>query len=216
MGKILIGIIIVGCLGAGAYLILQNDNSFRVSFLGMNNNISSTTSQASTSTTQNSSSSGILEGAQAIGDQAWSVVQDAGMWIKNGVGDLFSSVASSTKSTLTQKAKNVAQETIQSVQNTLGIGSSTASNSSLFISYIIHLNTSVSFVVHNPFLDTNQETLDYSINWGDGSTESEKNIKAKDNYTFTHLWQKEGDYTISFAISNGDKENTYTIHVVVQ
>ena len=218
MAKVLVAIVILAGIAVGAYFLFGSDNSFHVSFLGAWTGAKkSAVSPAHASTSATSTGTTIGDTLHAIGTSAWEAVQNAGIWIKNEGSNIISSLASSTTSAITDKAKDVAQETISSVQGKLGLSTdtNTAANS-LLISYVIHPGDVISFAVHNTFASSTQDKLSYSIDWGDGITESETSIAIKDTFIFTHAWQKQGQYTVVFTMTSGNEESTYTTHVTVE
>ncbi len=219
MAKFFIALLVIGGILVGAYFLFGNNNSFKVSFLETGagaRKLISAPAHASTSTVSTSTTIG--DTLHTIGTSAWEAVQNAGIWIKDQGSNLISSVISSTTSALNDKAKSVAQETISSVQNKLGLSANNSgtTTNSLLISYVIHPGDVASFAVHNTFASSTQDQLSYTIDWGDGITESETNIAIKDTFIFTHVWQKQGQYTVVFTMVSGNKGSTYTTHVTVE
>lgn len=209
----LITILVLGVVGTGAYFLLQDNNSFRVSFFGQG--VTEPPSRNS-SPTRSSTPEEIKNTAGAIGHSVISAVESAGSWIGEKGKELFTSVVGGAQSAVTDAAKNVAQDTFSSVGNALGISSTSSEDLSLSVSYVIQKGAETSFVLRDALYNKSQESIAYHIDWGDGSVYAEKNIPVRETYTFSHAWEKTGEYTISFRIIRADKESIYTTNITVK
>ncbi len=206
-------LVIVVALGVGAYFLLQDNNSFRVSFFGAGASEgahTSTSSQPYASSTES-----IVTSAQRIGENVLSTLRDAGVWVGAKSAEIFTSARDAIQSAVTDTAKDTAQKALTSVGSTLGISSS-SENTSLSISYIIHKNTSTSFVLRDTSYKKDQEIASYRIDWGDGTLDAQDGVVVQSTSTFSHSWQNTGDYMVSFRIVRADKESVYVTDVTVK
>ena len=218
MNKVFLGILILGGISVGAYFLLNDNNSFRISFFGQGAHtplITSTTSSTTTATTTGNGKNVV----RTVQDDVISTVQNVGSWIGEKSKQIFSSVTGGIQSTIESGAKDAAHSALTSVESALGI-SSESSNTPLSVSYVASSGSKISFVVRDPIFSaassSSKELVAYSIDWGDGIIESKKDILAQDVYTFSHAWQKSGDYTILFKVSFSSKESSYTTHITIR
>ncbi|MFA7202042.1 MAG: hypothetical protein WC099_03570 [Candidatus Paceibacterota bacterium] len=210
-------VFILGIIGMGVYFLLQDDNSFRVSFLGQGVEDSLFSGTVTSSQKNSSSSQGIVETMRSLGGSTLSAIQNAGSWIVEQGNELFTSATQGIHSIVSDTAKDTAQKAFTSVGNSLGISSSTSSEDVILsLSYVIHKDTETSFVLRDASYKKNQEIASYRIDWGDGVIDIQDDIVIQNMSIFSHAWRDTGEYTVAFHIIRGDKESIYTTDVTVK
>ncbi|MEK7162913.1 MAG: hypothetical protein AAB696_01350 [Patescibacteria group bacterium] len=84
-----------------------------------------------------------------------------------------------------------------------------------FFSYLIKINTPLSFIIKNPFSSADAKNINYQIDWGDGEKDIGE-LKAEKNTTVVHSWNKEKEYLIKFKITTVESgEFDYQIKILV-
>ena len=64
-------------------------------------------------------------------------------------------------------------------------------------------------------VDPNSDSIDYSWDWGDETSDKSHGIPSGQNDTQCHSWNQEGNYSINITASNSNGANSSTINLIV-
>ena len=207
MGKIILILGVVAVLGGASYLLWgDTNNSFFVSFLNSATSSAYRVNNSSETTTPETS----------FTSKATTFLKETGgdvvSWVADTAHSFLSSVSDTAQSEIVGKVKGVAQDTAQSVGESLGV----VPSRDIEVEYVLSVGKEGSFAIRDITDSRASTTLSYTINWGDGVIDTKENIMMAYPYICTHTWNTTGVYTILFNILRNESVDTYTMRVVVR
>jgi len=212
LGKILIGVAIVGLLIYGGYYAYTNwwGNENTDNAVGKVKGIA-------VEAVQNTK--------EKLSEVQTTTGEKIGTFVKEKTGSIISSIGNS----ISDFGSSLIGEKITASQNSSGGGSNiNSSPQAVILSGGVNSTTTQAAVVSNfvlppPFaaiitkintplaFSINRE-VNYSIDWADGITERGKVLNGE-SVLVSHEWKKQGDYTIVFTISDIKESRTYSFPV---
>lgn len=190
MNRIILWILIIAALSGLAYFVLKDEKTF--SFVFGNDSLKSL---------KDSAGNFLEQGATGLSE-----VLNKGKSLANKT---IQGATEKIKEKTKEKTFEIVQEGLKSAEdaaeNILGVNSGQSLNqnsSSDFFAYLIKINTPLSFIIKNPFSLADAKNINYQIDWGDGQKDSGE-LKAEQNITVAHSWNKEGEYLVQFSAEGG-------------
>lgn len=123
--------------------------------------------------------------------------------LRENVGESFNETLDKSKSLIFGVVGEGLNKTEDMAGKILGVESNPAADGSGLlteaITYLTKINAPLSFVIKNPFSQTESKDIKYKIDWGD-EKQNEGELLSGQSIVISHVWSKEGDYFVRFKI----------------
>ncbi len=137
--------------------------------------------------------------------------------LKSKITDNLENLKEKTATNLGELKEKTAATVVKTTGEVLSVNPNSIINGDLLIkslAYLTKINIPLSFIIKNPFNQTEQKEINYQIEWGDGQKES-GDLKEGESTTVSHFWNKEGEYFVRFKIAAGSESFNYQIKILV-